>query len=290
MTSTTATGAAAGPIGRVAGLVAWLGALSAVLAGALLLGTVPALAGPPLGDPASWGEWAGARQPVEAAFAVLRLVLVAVSCYLLAATLVASFARLARIGRLVAVTDVVTLPFVRRIVHGAIGVGMVGATVAAGASAASATSGPALARPAVVQVRLAAQVTDPGPTAAAPGGGGDAVDRPPPTLRRLDPLPVTDVPPTADPAPLPAPAGDRVGAPATAGIEVVVDAGDHLWSLAEGALEAAWGRAPSDAEVVGYWEQVIEANRARLADSANPDLVFPGQSLVLPPAPGAPAP
>lgn len=148
----------------------------------------------------------------------------------------------------------------------------------------------------MVELRLAAQVTDAGSEVVAPGGGDDVVDRAPPTLRRLDPPPTPDAPPSPDPTPLPAPAPDPAsapdpaGVPAGAGTEVVVDAGDHLWSLAEGALRAAWGRAPSDAEVVGYWEQVVEGNRARLADPVNPDLVFPGQSLVLPPVPGAPVP
>ena len=65
--------------------------------------------------------------------------------------------------------------------------------------------------------------------------------------------------------------------------------GDHLWSIASRVLSDAWGRPPSDVEVVPFWEQVVELNRDRLADPANPDLIFPGQSLVVPAPPPAPA-
>ena len=67
-----------------------------------------------------------------------------------------------------------------------------------------------------------------------------------------------------------------------------VAAGDHLWSVAERVLHEAWGRAPSDREVSPYWSDLVEDNRPRLADPANPDLVFPGQRLTLPATPPAP--
>jgi len=65
-------------------------------------------------------------------------------------------------------------------------------------------------------------------------------------------------------------------------------AGDHLWHIAETTLVEAWGRAPTDAEVTPYWEAVVEANRANLADQANPDLIYPGQVFQLPAPPVAP--
>jgi hypothetical protein len=42
-------------------------------------------------------------------------------------------------------------------------------------------------------------------------------------------------------------------------------------------------RVPSTAEITTYWNKVIGANRDRLVDRDNPDLVFTGQELVLPP-------
>jgi nucleoid-associated protein YgaU len=32
-----------------------------------------------------------------------------------------------------------------------------------------------------------------------------------------------------------------------------------------------------------YWRRLIDANRDRLVDPGNPDLLLPGQELVLPP-------
>jgi nucleoid-associated protein YgaU len=78
-----------------------------------------------------------------------------------------------------------------------------------------------------------------------------------------------------------------VEAPAGEGTWTVA-AGDHLWSIAERVLADAWARPPADHEVVPYWEQVVAANRDRLADRDNPDLIFPGQQLVVPAPPPAP--
>ncbi|MEA3019444.1 MAG: resuscitation-promoting factor RpfA [Actinomycetota bacterium] len=63
---------------------------------------------------------------------------------------------------------------------------------------------------------------------------------------------------------------------------VTVVAGDHLWAIAERALGARLGRAPSDAEIVPFWTSLIEMNRARLANPADPSLIFAGQELELP--------
>ncbi len=66
-----------------------------------------------------------------------------------------------------------------------------------------------------------------------------------------------------------------------------IQPGQHFWAVAERVLERAWGRSPTDAEVVPYWRDLIAANRGRLYDRNNPDLVFPGQVLVLLPPPAA---
>lgn len=63
-----------------------------------------------------------------------------------------------------------------------------------------------------------------------------------------------------------------------------VTPGDHLWGIAERTLTAAWGRAPSPGELLGYWRQVLAANAGRLA-SGDPDLIFPGEVIDLPAIP-----
>jgi hypothetical protein len=62
-----------------------------------------------------------------------------------------------------------------------------------------------------------------------------------------------------------------------------VRAGESLWRIASDRLTQVHGRSPSDAEVVPYWRELIELNRDRLPDRDDPDLILPGQELLLPP-------
>ena len=64
-------------------------------------------------------------------------------------------------------------------------------------------------------------------------------------------------------------------------IEVVVRSGDHLWGLAEQRLSEVHGGGVSDSEIALYWLRVIAANLPRIR-SADPDLIYPGEVLVLP--------
>lgn len=58
---------------------------------------------------------------------------------------------------------------------------------------------------------------------------------------------------------------------------VVVAAGDSLWSLAADAL----GPGATDAEVAAEWHRIHRLNHGVVG--ADPDLIHPGQRLVLPP-------
>lgn len=58
----------------------------------------------------------------------------------------------------------------------------------------------------------------------------------------------------------------------------LVEPGDHLWAIAEATL-AGHGRPTDDASIERYWRALIETNRATIAD---PDLIHPGQVVVLP--------
>jgi nucleoid-associated protein YgaU len=80
----------------------------------------------------------------------------------------------------------------------------------------------------------------------------------------------------------PAPA-DAANEPASRSAEPwTVAAGDSFWSIAEEVLTDIAGREPTDQAIRRYWLQLIETNRRRLADPANPDLLIPGQRLALP--------
>jgi hypothetical protein len=206
------------------------------------------LAAPDLGAPASWSGWVAARTAPQAAVALLRLVVLGLASYLLAVTALALVVRLGD-ARYVTLADVVTLPCVRGVVHASIGMGVVVAAV--GASGSLAVHRAPSGVPTAAEVALVSSVAPPAPPTGSP----------PPVLQKV----------TA-----PAPAAERTW---------TVGSGEHFWSISTRVLAAAWGRAPSDVEVVPYWEQLIEANRDRLADRSNPDLLFPGQQLVVPPPP-----
>jgi nucleoid-associated protein YgaU len=62
----------------------------------------------------------------------------------------------------------------------------------------------------------------------------------------------------------------------------VVVPGDHLWALADAELAAGAAVPPTGVAVDDYWMRVIRAN-PQLGD---PDLLFPGEVVVLPPVPG----
>jgi hypothetical protein len=61
-----------------------------------------------------------------------------------------------------------------------------------------------------------------------------------------------------------------------------VERGQHLWGIAAATVQARGGSA---AQVPGYWRTLVETNRDRLVVRDQPDLIFPGQELVLPPGP-----
>jgi serine/threonine protein kinase len=92
------------------------------------------------------------------------------------------------------------------------------------------------------------------------------------------------------------PAADLPPTPATPATLAVAEpsrwtigTGDHMWRVAEVSLALSWGRRPTEVDIDAYWRSLIAANRDRLADPRNPDLVFVGQVLDLPPIPPAPA-
>jgi nucleoid-associated protein YgaU len=61
----------------------------------------------------------------------------------------------------------------------------------------------------------------------------------------------------------------------------VVRAGDNLWVIARRALEGD-GQAAGPLEVARYWRRVVAVNAAALR-SHDPDLIFPGERILLPP-------
>lgn len=216
------------------------------------------LAAPPLAHPSEIGRWLDQRDALDAAFALLRLALLAVGYHLVATTVLVLLGRALRAPGLEAWADAWTLPMFRGIVGRTVGVLLsVAALAGGGPTAAAAPSAP----PASTLLTRIDLPPEPAPATAPTEGAA--------ILHRL---------PAPGPQPAPAPA-EAVPDPPTTHL---VEPGDHLWSISEARLAQQLGRPPSDAELAPYWAQVVAAN-PQLAD---PDLIHPGETVNVPPPPG----
>ncbi len=278
---------------RALPLASWLGCLLLAVGLLLALGD-GRLAAPVLTDPSGWAAWAAGRDPLEVAMVVLRLLALALAWYLLGVTSVSVVARVLRAARLVQLADALSMGPVKVLVQQAVGVGLAAGVLAVavpgvpGATRTSAAHHPAASADAATVV--AAAVTDSvGPTSAAlPAAATPSAD-----------VGVSAVP---VPAPAPAPAHERATSPpprpagsdqdGAAGVEqpdpreIRIAPGDHFWAIAEQDLAEHLGRPATDLEVVAHWEAILEANADRLEVPGNPDLLLPGQLVVLPPVSG----
>jgi len=294
------------------GLAAWVAFLLLVLAGLEAVGQ-GALQSPPLGHPARWGAWVAGRPASDVVFAGLRLMTMGLTWYLLATSAIGVALRGFDLVRLTRLADAVTLPGVRRLLTGAVGLSVSAASLVGAASQAGAATGrggpTGWGVPAVTSALLAAgsgavmtRLPPAGPFATSPSTAAPPAAAPPPSTAAppatAAPPPSTALPPATarlgppgtgtDPSPTtPGPAtGANPAAPSVHGPSPapwVVRRGDNLWSVAEANLARTWGRRPTDSEVDRYWLRLIEANRSRLADLGNPDLIFAGQVFELPP-------
>jgi nucleoid-associated protein YgaU len=250
---------------RATGSACWLLGVAAAGLALQRSGTGP-LAPPPLAHPEGWGAWLEGRDPVAAALAVVRLGALATVWYLVTATVVGAALRLARAPRLVAVADRLTIPPLRRMLAGTLTMALV-------------ASGPgalALGAPAA-RTRLAA-AGQPAPTTTTTAGAGAATTGDPPPTATMHFLPPEAA--VQPPAPAASTSPAAVAAPPD---RWTVEPGQCFWSIAEAVLSRAWGRPPTDAEIVPYWRRLIDANRGSLAHPRDADLIYPGQVFDVPP-------
>ncbi len=238
---------------RLLRLVAFAGGVAVALAALGATGH-GALSPPPLGAPARWQAWFEQREPAEAAFSILRVAAVGGCWYLAVTTALGAVLRLVRAEGLVAVADRVTVAPVRHLLAGSLTLTLAGI---------GPTAALAAAQPATTTTTTITTTT----TTTA-----DTV-----TMVRL---PAADAEPDAPP---------QVAEPTPVVDRYTVVPGDCFWTIADDLLHRAWGRAPTDAEIVPYWLRLIDANRAELADPQNADLIFPAQVFTVPTPPPTPS-
>lgn len=235
--------------------------------------------------------WVSETPPADMVIALLRLAALAAVGYLLAATVLAVAARLISVRPLVAAADLLSPAVVRRLATGGSGIGLVVGGAIAGLPAPDLPFG-AGGEPVALTAAPAGPDTPSGmatatmarvPAAEAAMTRLDPSTPPSATMTRV-PDPVA-VPPAAATPPVQAPTASSVPGPAALEVDPtvwVVEPGDSLWSIAEEVTESTDGTPAAERTVTRYWQRLVAANRANLVDPHNPDLIVPGQRLVLP--------
>jgi nucleoid-associated protein YgaU len=236
----------------------------------------------PLSSADDLSAWLDRTPPEVMAVAIVRLVALAAGWYLAVCTLALTLIQPVGRSRVGSAAARATPAVVRRLVVGAGGLGLAAGTLVGALPSTMVAPAPLTPRPAAASVVGASQ--DPStPTATMTRGPRDI---PTAVMTRLPTehtptavmtrLPTEHTPRASRSPPAPA-TRDRTAAPPS----WTVASGDSFWSIAAETL-AQTGEAPTDRRVIGYWRRVVEANRGRLLDPGNPDLLVPGQELVLP--------
>jgi hypothetical protein len=270
-------------------LLAWTAALALGLRALHALGA--GALGVPLTSATDLSAWLDRTPPEVMALALVRLIALATGWYLALCTLALAFTRPFERSRVAPATARAAPAGGRRVVSGGGGLGLAAGALLGALPSAGAAFTALAPRPAAAAVARAAQDPDP-PTATMTSTARDTPtavmarsateDTENPHAAVMARLPAEDAPPArrAPPAPAAPVAADPAHrtAPPSAW---TVEAGDSFWSIAAEAVAPA-GTEPNDRQVMAYWRRLVEANRGRLIDPGNPDLLVPGQELVLP--------
>ena len=252
----------AAPARRMVGLALMVGVQVATIAALHGLGRLSWMR-VPWADVGTWLELAPLEDVVAA---VLRTIALGIAYWIAASTAAYALARALRIPRAVAATAWATLPAVRRVIDRAI-------AVSATAAALSAPLAPALA------ADIGAATPDPVTYEISETGIPTPVDAPEASPTRVAP------PGTEGAGYTPTPAGGvELGSEAgqIAEVHYEVVKGDNLWKISQRHLGHVIGDDVDAQQVSIYWRQVIELNQPNLR-SGDPNLIYPGEQIVLPP-------
>jgi nucleoid-associated protein YgaU len=190
-------------------------------------------------------------------------------------TSVAGAAHYLRIPRMSSLVDRITLPFAK---------GMLGSMALLGVMSAPPVTTPPSVQPlgADTMVELPSDSTSTSTTTTGPPETDHATlhllpDTPAPAPSLPTPIsPTTTTPAAATP---PAPTAASVSADADSW---EIQHGESFWSIAADHLADINGRPMSEREIASYWRQLVDANRTRLANPHDADLLFTGQVIDLP--------
>ena len=219
----------------------------------LLLAIVPSVALLTIGtadQPIGWHQLNGATTEMVVLVAGRWLVL-GLAIWLLATHLLYTAAVVTRTNWLEALLRPITLPLVRRIAAGATAMSLSFGSLAAGAQ--SEPGNTTVVQSAEVELRQEATPT--------------------PILQ-----PLVEPDPAEEPIEIAVETEGSYSAPLT----WLVRPGDHLWSIAGEHLAIVLNRTPSEDEHRRYWVHVVKA-ACPVIRSGDPDLIYPGEEIPLPP-------
>lgn len=292
------------PTGRVGALVTLIATELLAVAALHRLGRLPWLGVDWRHLPASLTS-SGAEDVLAAS---LRLVALVCAYWLLLSTVLYVAARLTHLPSAVRAVEWATLPAMRRLADRALAVAIVSSTVTGGAGAAWASAATLAEAPLIVlgveEFTPPGVQPPPAPTLEVPCpqsiDAQSSFDLPPAVAPPSDVATPPVLEPPAEVIPPRAQRSherpDRARAGYTAPTETTivkeevhaVVRGENLWEIAASTLRRSHGHALTDREIAPYWRSIIDANRHRLR-SGNPNLIFPGEQVVLPPPERKPA-
>lgn len=227
----------------------------------------------------AYKEWAETTDTIIVVFSILRVVAISAIAYLLAATVICAIAHRTSRRRLIRVIDAITVPSARSFALRLASISAVGTVVMPAHHAYASADTPAIVESA---------------STASPS-------ELPPTLRMMDrneTAPVASTTTSVGVAPtttsqtapidmLEPTSINETPEPIATHIPYVVGKGENFWTIARDYLAVKLNRQPDDVEITSYWRQLIEHNRQELKNQTNPNLIFPGQKISLPPIPGS---
>ncbi len=207
--------------------------------------------------------------------ALVLLVALVLAYWLLLSTLSYLVASLSRRSAALGAVRWLTLPPIRRLVSRAVALSIAASAVAGPLGPAVANlAGDGAAPRVIVEIDESGRLRPPGTGSAETG------EEEPPDIIVPPHLQAGPEAEPVEPSPDEPPAVTWDG---TIAHSARVTSGDHLWNLSERHLERVLGRSSLDEhEIAPYWVRVIEANRASIR-SGNPDLIYPGEVIHLPP-------
>lgn len=280
-------------------LAGWVICLTISTIGLIRAGST--LTTPPVTNFGELGQWLITTPAPLVTFAIIRCIGLALCIYLTVVLIANVVAHISGIPLLLRSVNLVTAPSLRRVLRGSLGLGLAATTSFIPPSASMAEETPHGSATSVATMTIIDNAATANPTHDQTSShvavmevvavkevvtdmSGSAsiaiVDTPIGTPgHRLEDLSPT----TQDSAPnnQSQPANDNQGASWT------IAPGEHLWHVSTVTLTQAWGRQPSNSEILDYLYVLIEVNRDVLAVPSNPDLVFAGQVFRTPPPPRA---